>query len=87
MAFGKNHTPDVKGIFLDICKAADKVWHDDVSFKVGLSTSKNMSFVCFDESPLKMMKNALCLILKALFVFKIFTFLSRLFGHVEERPD
>ena len=28
-----------------------------------------------NESPLKMMKNALCLMLKALFVLEIFTFL------------
>ena len=53
MAFGQNHTADVKGISLYICKAADKVWHDGVAFKVGLSTSKNMSFVCFNERPLK----------------------------------
>ena len=38
-------------------------------------------FVCFNESPLKMMKNAFHFILKALFVLKIFEFLSRLFGH------
>ena len=34
------------------------------------------------ESPLKMMINAFNLILKTLFVLKIFRFLSRLFGHV-----
>ena len=39
------------------------------------------------ESPLKMMKNAFCFILKALFVFKIFNFLSSPFGHVEKRLD
>ena len=33
------------------------------------------------ESPLKMMKNAFYFILKALFVLKIFKFLSQLFGH------
>ena len=32
----------------------------------------------------KMMKNAFYFILKALFVLKIFKFLSWLFGHVEE---
>ena len=37
-------------------------------------TSKKNYFVCFDESPLKMMKNAFYLILKALFVLKIFQF-------------
>ena len=51
-------------------------------FKVGLSPSKKICFVFFDESPLKMMKNAFYLILKALFVLKIFKFLSKTFGHV-----
>ena len=37
-------------------------------------------FICFNESPLKMMKNAF-FILKALFVLKIIKFLSRRFGH------
>ena len=34
-----------------------------------------------------MMKNAFYFILKALFVIKIFKFLSWLFGHVEKRLD
>ena len=34
-----------------------------------------------------MMKNAFYFILKALFVLKIFKFLSWLFGHVGKRPD
>ena len=38
------------------------------------------SVMYFNESPLKIMKNAF--ILKALFVLKIFKFLSWLFGHV-----
>ena len=36
------------------------------------------------EYPLKMTKNAFYFILKALFILKIFTFLSWLFGHVEK---
>ena len=40
--------------------------------------------ICFIESPLKMMKNAFYFILKALFVLKIFKFLSWLFGHIEK---
>ena len=39
------------------------------------------------ELPLKIMKNILYFTLKALFVFKIFKFLSRRFGHVEKRLD
>ena len=34
-----------------------------------------------------MMKNAFYFTSKAFFVFKIFTFLSLLFGHVSKRPD
>ena len=47
--------------------------------------SKKKSYICFTESPLKIMKNAFHLILKALFVLKIFKFLSWLFGHVRKR--
>ena len=39
------------------------------------------------ESPVKMMKNALYFTLKALFVLKIFKFLSSLVGHVGRRLD
>ena len=39
------------------------------------------------DSPLKMMKNAFYLTSKALFVLKIFKFLSLLFGHVSKRLD
>ena len=44
--------------------------------KVGLSPLKNIFFICFNESPLKMMKNVFNFTLKALFVLKIFKFLS-----------
>ena len=37
---------------------------------------KKICFICLNESPLKMMKNAFYFILKALFVLKIFKFLS-----------
>ena len=39
------------------------------------------------ESPLKMIKNAFYFTSKALFVLKIFKFLSSLFGHVSQRLD
>ena len=39
------------------------------------------------ESPLKMMINAFYFMLKALFVIKIFTFLSWLCGYVEKQLD
>ena len=40
-----------------------------------------------NESPLKMMKTAFYFTLKALFIFKIFKFLSLLFGNGEKRLD
>ena len=51
--------------------------------KVGLSPSKKNFIIYFNDSPSEMMKYAFYLILKALFVLKIFKFLSRLFGHVK----
>ena len=51
---------------------------------VGLSHSINFFFICFSDSPSKAMKNAFYFILKALFVFKIFEFLSWLFVHVKK---
>ena len=52
--------------------------------KAGLSPSKNNFFICFNDSPSKMMKNAFYFLLKALFVLKIFKFLSWLFGQIEK---
>ena len=46
---------------------------------------KKNIFICFNESPLKMMENAFYFVLKALFVLKKFKFLSRFFGHVGKR--
>ena len=53
------------------------------SFKVGLPPFKKC-FICFNKNSLKMMKNVFYFILKALFVLKIFKFLSSLFDHVEK---
>ena len=33
-AFDENPTVDVRGVFLDISKAFDKVWHDGIIFKL-----------------------------------------------------
>ena len=54
----------------------------DARIKVGLPPSKKNCVIFLIESPLKMKKNAFYFMLKALFVLKIFTFLSWLFGHV-----
>ena len=52
-----------------------------ILIKVGLSPSKKVCFIYFNESPLKMMKNAFHFMLKALFVLKILKYLSWLFRH------
>ena len=44
--------------------------------KDGLSPSKKFILICFNESSLKMMKNAFYFILKALFILKIFKFVA-----------
>ena len=50
-------------------------------------TFQKIVFVDFNESPLKMMKNAFYFMLKALLFLQIFTFLYWLFGYVEKRLD
>ena len=45
---------------------------------------KKSFFICFNDCTSKMIKNAFYFILKDLFVFKIFKFLSWLFGHEEK---
>ena len=45
-------------------------------------TYQKKCVICLIESPINMMKNAFYFILKALFVLKVFRFLSRLFGQV-----
>ena len=51
-------------------------------FKVRLSLSKKDCVICFNENPLKVMKNAFYFILEPLFVHEIFKFMPLLFGHV-----
>ena len=53
--------------------------------KIGLSPFKETCFICFNESLLKMMKNALDLILKTLFVLKSFKSFSWIFRHVARK--
>ena len=48
-------------------------------------TFQKKFFFFFNGSLFKMMKNAFYFILKALFVLKIFNFLSWLFGHVKKK--
>ena len=44
--------------------------------KVQVSSSKKVVFICANERPLKMMKNAFYFMLKALFVLETVTFWS-----------
>ena len=63
------------------------LFHEDkfvTDSKVGLSLSKKKCFICSNESPLKMMKNAFYVILIALSVLKIYDFFYWLFGHREK---
>ena len=53
--------------------------------KVGLSPFKETCFICFNESLLKMMKNALDLILKTLCVLKSFKSFSWIFRHAARK--
>ena len=50
--------------------------------QVGLSPIKKNCFICFNESPLKMVKNIFYFILRALFDLKMFKLLSWLFGDI-----
>ena len=56
---------------------------DQVKVRLSLP-SRKICFICFKESPLKMMNNAFYSALKALFVLKILKFLSWLFGCIEK---
>ena len=55
-------------------------WVHEATLKLGSHLQKKLCYLI--ESPLKMMKNVFYFILKALFILKIFRFLSQLFGHV-----
>ena len=50
------------------------------SLKFDSHLGGRVCFICLNESPLQMMKNAFYFILKALFVLKIFKFFSWFFG-------
>ena len=52
------------------------------TFKFGLSPSKKVLCYLLDLKPFKNDEKCFLFHLKALFVLKIFKFLSRLFGHV-----
>ena len=55
----------------------------------GLSSSKKIGFICFNQGPLKMMNNDFYFILKAFFVKKAFTlhFCHHFLGYLGKRLD
>ena len=52
---------------------------------VNFSSSKEVGFVCFNENPLKTMKNAFYFILKTLFFLRYLNFCPDFCGHVKKR--
>ena len=54
-------------------------------FFIRPSLSKKFGFICFNKSPLKIMKNAFYFLLNALFVLKIFKYLSCICGPLAKR--
>ena len=61
---------------------SDVIDHQLPPLKSDSHLPKIFFVTCLIESPLKMMENAFYFILKALFVLKVFKFLSRLLRHV-----
>ena len=68
-------------VFLKIPKSPNFL---KFSIKVGLSHSKNFSYLLHWKT-LKMMKNVLYFILKAFFILKIYKFLSWFFAHAGKK--
>ena len=58
-----------------------------IALKSDSHLPRKICFICFNESPLQMTKNAFYFILKALFILKVFNFLSGVFGHLKKRLD
>ena len=59
-AFDENLTVDVRGVFLDISKAFDKIWHDGIIFKLqanGVILSRKISSNTLLHPPIKFSNN------------------------------
>ena len=67
-------------VLLDTLKTYFQIFYRKCTYlnllKVGLSPSKEISCICFNESVVKMMENAFYFILNAFFGLKISEFLS-----------
>ena len=78
------------------CVSSQKKWSLTISTSVAGITKSNFAnlrlnsclpkrcFICFNDSPLKIMKNAFYLNLKVVFILKISKFLIGIFGRVVE---
>ena len=71
----------------NICPSIHFLVLFELVFKAGHSSFKKVAFICFDESPLKILKNATYFMLKTLLVLETFTILLWLFGYVEKWLD
>ena len=71
------HTNYLLAKFKYVTNVSGTILHD--ALKLDSHLPKKCFYICFNESPLKLMKNAFYFILKALFVLKIFKFLSYIF--------
>ena len=69
----------LKNILLYVWEFIKYTWRDINFIKVWLLPSKKVGFMCFNESPLKNMKNIFYFTLEAFSVIKIFKFLFRFF--------
>ena len=71
-----------------ICILSGSYSKENISiFKSNSHLPKKISFIFFNESLLKIMKNSFYFTLKALFVPRIFKFLSWICGHAEKQLD
>ena len=57
------------------------------SFKVGPTPSIKVGFICFNETSLKMVRNAFYFTLKVLSFFRFSIFFPDVFGHAGKRLD
>ena len=69
-----------KSFLIDLQTTNNARYRDPLTLKSDSKKKKKKSSICFNESPLKMVKNAFYFISKALFMFQ---FLSWLFGRIE----
>ena len=68
--------------YASVCSHKSSFWITRI--KIGLTPFKESSFIWFNESPLKLLKNTFYFILKTLLFLNIFKLLSWYFAHVKK---